>query len=394
MKYKILPIYMIFVAMGMIDGVGPMVGLARESFAISITMATLLPLLGYIMYAVISVPVGLLQDRKGKKFALNIGLTVMLLGFAIPTFSGMYGRMIVNPDSMMQFYKIMMAVLLLGIGAATLQVAGHPFIRDVSEEGFYSKNLSLALFFLSIGSSMGFLMPPLMSHAFNLDWSVLFPIFSGIALISLVWLNSVKIQERSDIKDHQASLGTIVRLFRNGYVVAMVFGLFIYCGIEIGMSSHVPILLSDKYLIPIERYGLLISWSLLYLPIMLGRLTGSIVMSWIAPKKLFLVVTLLSLAGVLLIFMNVLTLALIGVFLVGLGFGNIFPLIFSITIDRMPQYTNELSGLMVTTIAGGAIIPSLMGVVADNFSIVPAFIVPLACILYLILLAIINLKGK
>jgi len=49
--------------------------------------------------------------------------------------------------------------------------------------------------------------------------------------------------------------------------------------------------------------------------------------------------------------------ALIGVLLVGLGFANIFPLIFSITIDNMPQHTNELSGLMVSMIIGVLLFP-------------------------------------
>ena len=93
---KTLPIYLIFLSMGMIDAVGPMVSLAKESFKISITMATLLPLLAYIMYGLLSVPIGLLQDKKGKKYILNLGLSIASLGLMIPILSGMYGRMVVN----------------------------------------------------------------------------------------------------------------------------------------------------------------------------------------------------------------------------------------------------------------------------------------------------------
>src|ERR1035437_6721885 len=97
---KTLPIYLVFLCMGMIDAVGPMVSLAKDSFKISITMATLLPLLGYIMYGLLSVPIGLLQDKKGKKFILNLGLTIASLGLLIPILSGMYGKMVVNSASM------------------------------------------------------------------------------------------------------------------------------------------------------------------------------------------------------------------------------------------------------------------------------------------------------
>ena len=71
-----------------------MVSLAKESFKISITMATLLPLLGYIMYGLLSVPIGLLQDKKGKKYILNLGLIIASLGLLVPILSGMYGKIL------------------------------------------------------------------------------------------------------------------------------------------------------------------------------------------------------------------------------------------------------------------------------------------------------------
>jgi MFS transporter, FHS family, L-fucose permease len=392
MKHKTYPIYLVFLCMGMIDAVGPMVSLAKESFKISITMATLLPLLGYIMYGLLSVPTGLLQDKKGKKYILNLGLIIASLGLLIPILSGMYGKMVVNSASLMQFYKILTAILLLGAGGSILQVAGNPFMRDISDEGHYSKNLSLAQAFITIGSSMGFLLPPVMLYAFGLDWSVIFPMYSCIAIISLVWLSSLKIVEKKNSDDHHASFRSCFRLLRNPYVFMMVLGVFIYCGIEICMSSHVPLLLQGRYNISVEKMGLLISWSLFYLPILAGRFFGSLIMSFIKPKRLLLITGFVALTGILMIFIGSFMLTLIGVFLTGLGFANIFPLLFSITIESMPECTNELSGLMVSSIAGGAIIPPVMGMVADNTSILFAFIVPLCCISYLIFVAIINNK--
>ena len=392
MKLKTLPIFLIFISMGMIDSAGPMVSLAQGSFKISNTMASLLPMLAYIMYGLLSVPVGLLQDKKGKKFVLNLGLAIALLGLVIPILSGMYGRMVVDSSSLIQFYKILAAILLLGAGGSILQVSGNPIMRDISEDGHYSKNLSLAQSFITVGSSMGFIIPVIMLRAFGLDWSILFPLFACIVLISFVLFNSFKITERIDSNDHHASFRSCFKLLGNGYVLAMVLGLFIYCGVEICMSAHVPILLRDKFMISVEKLGLLISWSLFYLPILAGRFFGSLIMSRVAPARLLLITVLIALTGVILIFTSSFVLTLTGIFLVGLGFANIFPLLFSITIERMPEHTNELSGLMVSAIAGGAFIPPLMGMVADGASIQLAFILPVLCILYLLYVAIINNK--
>ena len=136
--------------------------------------------------------------------------------------------------------------------------------------------------------------------------------------------------------------------------------------------------------------GLLISWSLFYMPILAGRFFGSFIMARIAPKRLLLITVLIALVGVSLIFTNSYPLTLVGILFIGLGFANIFPLIFSITIDRFPEHTNELSGLLVSSIAGGALIPPIMGVVADFTSIQTSFVVPVLCIIYLLFVAILN----
>jgi fucose permease len=392
MLKKIMPIYLIFTAMGMIDATGPMVSLAKESFNISNTMATLLPMFGYIMYGVFSVPVGILQDRKGKKFILNLGLSVAFLGLLIPVLSGMNGNIVVNSSSLMQFYKILIAILLLGAGASILQVSGNPIMRDVSEEGHYSRNLSMAQAFITVGSSLGFLLPVVMLYAFGFDWSIIFPFFLGIVLISFIWINSIKIEEKRDNGGHHASLKSCLKLLKNGYVVAMVMGIFIYCGVEIAMSSHIPILLKERFSISVEKMGLVISWSLFYLPILLGRLAGSFIMTKIPPKRLLIITSLISLGGILLMFLGTYYITLVGILLVGLGFANIFPLIFSMAIERMPKYTNELSGLMVSSIAGAAFIPFFMGLVADSTSILFAFVVPTVCIIYLLFVGLLNNK--
>jgi fucose permease len=86
--------------------------------------------------------------------------------------------------------------------------------------------------------------------------------------------------------------------------------------------------------------------------------------------------------GLLGLFLPTAALAVAACFVVGLGFANIFPLVFSTAVEALPQHTNELSGLMVTAIVGGAILPPLMGLVADHSSVLIGFVVPLAAIGY------------
>jgi len=389
-KKSLIAILMVFLAMGFGDVVGPMVSLAKESFSLSNTAAQLLPFVGFLMFGLLSVPVGVFQDRKGKRYTLIVGLIIAFIGLLLPMIGGMYGRLHVDTSSSWQFLVILAAILLLGAGATILQVAGNPIMRDVSDEGHYSRNLTLGQTIKAIGSSMGFLLPPILAKWAGLDWTILFPIYTFILLIALLLVSTTKINERKTGNETPATLVSCLKLLgSNAYVLMMVLGIFFYVGAEISMSAGVPVLMKENY--GLQNLGLIISWLLFFLPILFGRFTGSIVLRWLPASKFLLLAVSVALIGILLLLFGNKTVAFTGIVLVGLGFANIFPLIFSIAIDRMPERTNELSGLMITAILGGAVLPLVMGIVQDSFGILAGFFVPLACILYIGYVALKNM---
>ncbi|MBN2350304.1 MAG: MFS transporter [Bacteroidales bacterium] len=388
---KALPIFLAFLCMGFGDVVGPMVGLAKDSFSLSNFSAQLLSFTGFIMFAVLSIPVGIYQDKKGKKFILLLGLFIAFIGLIIPILNGMYGpRVEFSAESKGEFYIILLSLLLLGAGATILQVSGNPLMRDVSAPGKYSSNLSLAQSVKAIGSSLGFLLPPLLVIAFDMDWSILFPVYTVLIFITILWISATKIQEKKETNAVRASLRSSFKLLGNGYVLMMVLTIFFYVGAEVSMSSQVPILMKEVY--GIANVGLWVSWALFFLPILLGRFLGSLILRILSPPRFLMITVVLAIAGILLLLFGNQVLAFTGIVLVGLGFANIFPLVFSITVEKMPERTNELSGLMVTAIAGGAIIPPITGAVADVSSVLLGFIVPLVILGYIVIVAYSNLK--
>ena len=167
----------------------------------------------------------------------------------------------------------------------------------------------------------------------------------------------------------------------------MVLSIFVYVGAEVSMSSGIPILLKEEF--GIQGFSLWLSWGLFFLPILIGRFSGAAILTKIKPIKFLFATVFLSIIGVLLLILGNTVLAYIGIILIGLGFANIFPLIFSITVDKLPERANELSGLMVTAIVGGAFIPPIMGYVADLTSVLLGFLVPLVCLIYILFSAIV-----
>ena len=383
----VYPVFLAFLCMGFGDVVGPMVALAKESFDLSNVMAQLLPLSGLLMFGILSVPMGIFQARRGKKKTLVLGLAIACIGLLLPILGGMYGMKVdFQTDATFKYYLILLSVLLLGAGATIMQVSGNPIMRDVSAEGRFASNLSLAQSIKAIGSSLGFLLPPFFIWAFDLDWTILFPIYAIVILITCLWMRSTKVQEGE--KTDAVSLSSCFALLKNGYVLLMVMGIFLYVGAECCMNSGVPLLLSEAFNFSAEKEGLLISWSLFFLPVLVGRFVGAAILRKMTANRFLLITVLISLVGVLLVFSGNMITTMAGVILVGLGFANIFPLIFSITVDKMPQYANELSGLMISAIFGGAIVPLFWGYIADQASTIMAFVVPLVCLIYILLLSL------
>ncbi|MBE0638063.1 MAG: MFS transporter [Bacteroidales bacterium] len=389
-KNKTFPIFLAFLAMGFGDVVGPLVSLVKDSFQVSNFVASLMTTSGFIMFGVLSIPLGVFQDTRGKKFVLSMGLLIALFGLLIPIAFGMYGPAVeLETGSNIKLYALFASIFLLGAGATTLQVAGNPIMRDVSDEGKYSSNLSLGQSIKAIGSSMGFLIPPAVAVWFGLDWTVLFPLFAIILLITFVWVRTINIKEMKSLDAIPATFMSSVSLLRNPFVLSMVAAIFLYVGAEVSMSAQIPILMANGY--GISDFGLWLAWALFFLPIFIGRLSGAIILRSMKAGKFLIISVLLSIFGMLMLFFGSQYFAFAGIFMVGLGFANIFPLIFSITVDTMPGRANELSGLMVMAIVGGAVIPPITGAVAD-ISVMLGFVAPAVCIFYILLVAMKSLK--
>jgi MFS transporter, FHS family, L-fucose permease len=141
--------------------------------------------------------------------------------------------------------------------------------------------------------------------------------------------------------------------------------------------------LKDRFQVDIGRIGLL-GTGLFFLALTIGRFSGGVILNWISTRAFLRITCALSLIGLAGIFVPRAEVAVASFFSIGLGFANIFPLIFSTVIDSLPEQSSALSGLMVMAIVGGAVLPPVMGLVADSLhSVQASFAVPLLCLVYI-----------
>jgi fucose permease len=378
MSIRTLAIFLAFLAMGFADAVGPFVSLAKNEFQLSNLVASLIPLVGFSAFGLLSIPFGLVQDQRGKKFVLLTGLGVALTGLLIAS------------PGLRSFPQFLLTVMLLGAGAAILQVSGNPIMRDVSAEGKYARNLSLAQFVKAIGSLSGPVIPVVAANYFGAGWTVIFPIYAGALAITLLAVAPLRIQERRS-EQRAATLASCLSLLKQPYVLAMVLAIFFYVGSEVSVSAGIPLYLQERFGIDINKTGLL-GTGLFFTALTIGRFSGGVILNWLSPRIFFLITCSVSLLGLAGLWVPDRNIAVASFFVTGLGFANIFPLVFALAVETMPERTNELSGLMVTAIAGGAIVPPLMGLLADATSVRTGFLVPLAAVVYITWVAVLNRK--
>jgi len=372
---KSVPIFLAFLVMGFGDVSGPLTSQLQTDFSLSNFEAGLVTFMAFIMFGLLSVPMGLYQDRKGRKHMLMLGLFAALIGMLLPII-GKYES----------FILILGGLLFLGTGATMLQVAGNPIMRDVSPEGKYSRNLSFGQFVKAIGSLSGSLIPILAARYWGLDWKVLFPIYGGVMLVVVVILLATRIEEKA-VNEKPATLRSCLGLLKDPFVLLMVIGIFLYVGSEVSMSAKLPNFLEARFDYDIKEKGLL-GTLFFFISLMTGRFLGGVILNWLSPKKFLISTTIFSIVGIAGLFIvPEQFLAFVSIFIIGLGFANIFPLIFSISVDKMPERSNEISGLMVTAIIGGAIVPILVGGVADLFGLMSGFVVPALCMIYILFIA-------
>lgn len=369
---RTVPIYLVFLVMGFGDLIGPLVSLVKENLQISQFEASIIAFAGFIMFGVLSIPVGVLQANLGKKPVAFGGLIFVLAGVSTPLLG------------LTSYSGYLTAVLLLGAGVTILQVAGGPLLQEISPAGSFARNLTFGQFIKGIGTLSAPLIPILAYRYFGNRWQLVFPVFAAgtVAAIIAMFFHSSKVDAKS-----AATFSACLALLANRRIALLVLAIFLYVGAEVCISSMLPAILEKHYAYRLADFGMA-GTGLFFLTLMAGRFLGTLVLARLRPASFLSISCFLAIAGLLLLAFGSGAAGFVAAALIGIGFANLFPLVYAIAMEALPEKANEISGLMVTAICGGAIIPPVMGYMSERTSLIVALVVPLACILYLTGIAI------
>lgn len=346
---KLLPILFGFFIMGFCDLVGISVTYAQSQFKWSETQAGFLPSLVFLWFFILSIPAALAMDKYGRKNLVLLGLVFTLIATFIPIIS------FTETTCYITF-------ILLGVGNTILQVALNPLVTNVVSGKQLTSFITGGQFIKAISSFTG----PLIVGYFSLyygSWEKSFYVYTAITSISLIWLFFTRIDEAVAEKK-TTSFGKTIGLLSNTNILLSFLGILCVVGLDVGMNTVTPKLLIERVGLAKEAATYGSSWY--FAARTIGTIFGVLLLAKFSEKSFFrvnMVVVVLALIG--LFFVQDQTSILVLVSVIAFGASSIFAVIYTLAIKSQPLLTNEISGLMITGVAGGAIIPPLMGFATD-----------------------------
>ena len=356
--------------MGFVDIVGISTNYVKQDFALSDTLANMLPMMVFLWFAVLSVPVGLLMNKLGRKNTVLISMIITAIALMVPSIN-------------YSFTSALIAFALLGIGNTIIQVSLNPLVTNVISGEKIASSLTLGQFIKAIASFLGPISAAFAAKEFG-NWKLIFPIYAAITVISAIWLASIKVN-REPSEDKVISFGQCFGLLKNSYILLLFLGILLIVGVDVGLNTTIPKYLSFKSNLPLEKAGL--GTSLYFAARTIGAFLGAIVLMRVPIKTVFRISAIIAIIAFgIMLTTSGLTSILVLIFIVGFACANVFSMIFTLAIRSMPDKTNEISGLMIMGVAGGALILPLMGVLSDAFGMMGSMYVLLACLLYILIL--------
>ena len=366
---KVLPVLFGFFVMGFCDVVGISTSYVKLDFNLSETLAGFIPSMVFIWFLLLSIPAAMAMNKAGRKNMVQISNIITVIGMLLPFIK-------------YNFATCMLAFALLGIGNTILQVSLNPLLTNVVKGEALTSSLTAGQVVKAVSSFCGPFIAAFAAGTLG-NWKYLFPVFAAVTLLSAIWLLATPIREEAP-DNSTSSPGAVFGLLKDSRILFLFLGIFFIVGLDVGVNTVSPKLLIERAGWAVEKAGL--GSSVYFVCRTAGALLGSVLLARMNDIKYFRC-NILGAAIVLipLFFLKGAVPMLIMIGATGFLCSSVFSVIYSAALKARPEKANEISGLMITGVSGGAVIPPCMGALADlTGSQAGSLIIIGVCIVYLV----------
>lgn len=354
---------------------------AQHVFRLEIAASMLIQTAFFSAYFIFSFPAAKIIDWIGYKRAIIVGLATMIAAC-----------LLFYPSAELPSFPFFLtALLILAAGITVLQVAANPYVAVLGKPETASSRLNLTQAFNSLGTAvfpwvgakliLGRSMTAAAQTASQDAVVKLYVYFFAVLLALLAVLFAVFRLPRIESAQHQVGTKVNDSLWKHPNLRYGAIGIFIYVGAEVTIGSSISFYLGLNNIghfdtgiaDPGARYHAALATAAAYISIywlgaMVGRFIGSAILQKV---KTSIILAICASAAAALVAVSVLSnghLAMWSILAVGLVNSIMFPCIFTSGIAELGPLTGDGSGILNMAIVGGAVIPWLVGKIADGIN--------------------------
>ncbi len=361
----------------------------RRAFSLSALQASLVDSSVFIAYFVMALPAGAIMVKYGYKTGIILGL--LLFGAGCFLF--------IPAANTMQYAFFLAALFVVACGLTILETAANPYATILGAPETATQRLNFAQSFNGlaafiapiIGGEMILADKPLSDAEISalsesarqayllsetatvkLPYIVLGLVIMAVALVFFF----TKLPDKKETGEQEKK--SLFHAFKYSHLTWAVIAQFFYVGAQVCITSFL-ILFATKAAGITEKEA---SWysGAAGLAFMVGRFFGTFLMRFIQPNRLMVIYSILC------IVLSIYAIAGTGVStlyaIIGIAFfmSIMFPTIFALGVKGLGNDTKIGSSLIIMSIVGGAVLPPVLGIIADKTgSIQNGYIVPLLC---------------
>lgn len=370
----------------------------------------------YGAYFLMAIPAGLIARKFGYKSGVVVGLALFALG----------AFWFVPAVEINTFWAFLLGLLILFCGLTCLETVANPYTIVLGSPETSASRINLAQTFNAIGWILGPLVGSVLIFKNESDRStielfvdaikkvflgandavaniveavgdhtsnsvLMFPYvgLGCVVVMVLVFFLFAKLPEIKSDNHKDTSIlnnNTVMRdlpLIKQRHFVLAVVAQFLYVAAQTGIGSffiNYAIEVKELQLTEIQA-GLLLGLGGMSL-FAVGRFSGSMIMQKMKPGSLLGLCAAINTLLMFFVIMNHNRFGIIALISCYLFMSIMFPSIFALGLRDLGDKTKTASSILVLTVVGGAIAPSLMGILgAESMNV--GFIIPLICFLYI-----------
>jgi FHS family L-fucose permease-like MFS transporter len=396
----------------------------QEELHLSLSQSAWVQFAHYLGYFLMSLPAGWLATRFSYKNGIVLGLVLVALG----------GFWFVPATRIAAFWAFLLGVCLIASGLAFLETVANPYSTLLGAEQFAAVRINLA----QSCNGVGWILGPIAGATFfyskdatghSTGTQLLWIPYAGVAAVVIVLAAIFKLadvpdsldQSHDPARESETNSGepTSTSLWARPHFTMGVAAQFLYVAAQAGIFSFlINYLTAETPPIPVawrnDLDGLvtkLPTWStglfsglfektstdtlsisdklasylssFAFVCFLVGRFTGAGLMRSIPAHRILSSYAVMNVLLCFLVFCKFGWISVACVFLTYFFMSSMFPTIFSLGIFALGTQTKRASAYLVMAIVGGALLPKIMGAVADKYDVSRGFVVPLLCFVFI-----------